>query len=87
MGATIMAIGDVISGGALVSLLGIGVHSTQSGVSLDLSTSGGAVYLPVLTTTQRNALAVTSNGYLIYNSTTETVQVYDGGAGGSWRSV
>lgn len=45
--------------------------------------AGRYIYLPVLTTTQRNALSA-SAGYLIYNSTTSQVEEYSGSA---WRSV
>lgn len=48
-----------------------------------LSGAGHYVFLPVLTTTQRNALTA-SAGYLIYNSTTGQVEEYTGSA---WRSV
>lgn len=39
--------------------------------------AGRYIYLPVLTTTQRNALSA-SAGYFIYNSTTGQLETYDG---------
>ena len=48
-----------------------------------LSGAGHYLYLPVLTTTQRDALSAAA-GYLIYNSTTGQAEEY---TGSTWRSV
>lgn len=48
--------------------------------TLDIGGTSGALLIPRLTTTQRNALTAT-NGMLIYNSTTAKFQ---GRAGGAW---
>lgn len=45
--------------------------------------AGRYIYLPVLTTTQRNLLSA-SAGYLVYNSTTTQVECYNGS---SWVAV
>ena len=44
---------------------------------------GETVLLPSLTTTERNALTA-SNGMVVYNETTNKLQVY---AGGSWTDL
>ena len=44
---------------------------------------GETVLFPSLTTTERNALSV-SNGMVVYNETTNKLQVY---AGGSWTDL
>lgn len=44
---------------------------------------GETVLFPSLTTTERNALSA-SNGMVVYNETTNKLQVY---AGGSWTDL
>ena len=44
---------------------------------------GETVLFPSLTTTERNALTA-SNGMVVYNETTDKLQVY---AGGSWTDL
>ena len=50
-----------------------------SGTSVTVTGTAGAVTLPTLTTTQRNALSA-ANGMLVYNSTTSKIESYAGGA-------
>ena len=50
-----------------------------SGTSVTVTGTAGAVTLPTLTTTQRNALSA-ANGMLVYNSTTSKIEAYAGGA-------
>lgn len=50
-----------------------------SGTSVTVTGTAGAVTLPTLTTTQRNALSAV-NGMLVYNSTTSKIEAYAGGA-------
>lgn len=58
--------------------IAIGKDSANANTCLDLSAMPKAVYLPILTTTQRNALTPQS-GFLIYNSTNSRMERYEGG--------
>jgi hypothetical protein len=60
--------------------IGIGTSSPAVSALLDLSSTTGALLLPRMTTTQRNALTAV-NGMVIYNSSTDKFQ---GRAGGAW---
>lgn len=67
--------------------------STMTGQLNFSGTTHAGLKLLTLTTTQRDALTP-ANGMVIYNSTTATVQVYQGGAwasvgsgGGAWGSI
>ena len=51
--------------------------------SLTVTTTTGAVTLPRMTTTQRNALTAAA-GMMIYNTSTNKFQGYDGSA---WRDL
>lgn len=51
--------------------------------TLTLSNGGGAFVLPQMTTTQRDAMTP-ANGWMIYNTTTNTGQIYEAGA---WRTI
>jgi len=51
--------------------------------SLTVTTTTGAVMLPRMTTTQRNALTV-APGMMVYNTTDSKFQGYDGSA---WRDL
>lgn len=62
--------------------LGTGAAVPAAGALLELSSTTGGLLLSRLTTTQATALGVAgvSNGTLIYNSTTNKVQVRSSGA-------
>lgn len=51
------------------------------GGGIDISSTGGGLFVPRVTTTQRNAFATIADGLIIYNTTTGTFQ---GRAGGAW---
>ena len=59
--------------------VGIGTTSPATSGLLDLTSTTGALILTRMTTTQRNAMTAV-NGMLIYNTTTATIQGYQGGA-------
>jgi hypothetical protein len=59
--------------------VGIGTNSVDSGATLEVDGTTGGILFPRLTTTQRDALTAV-NGLVIYNSTTNKLQVYAGGA-------
>ncbi len=65
----------ITSGG----LVGIGTASPAASALLDLTSTTGALLLPRMTTTQRDALTAV-NGMQVYNSTTGKVNIYEGGA-------
>lgn len=52
----------------------------------NLGGSTSATQLPVMTTTERNAMTGMSNGELIFNSTTDSVEYYDLGAA-AWYKI
>ena len=59
--------------------VGIGTSSPATSGLLDLTSTTGALILTRMTTTERNAMTAV-NGMLIYNTTTATIQGYQGGA-------
>ena len=65
----------VIGGNTPAAITGTAI----SGTSVTVTGTAGAVTLPTLTTTQRNALSA-ANGMLVYNSTTSKIEAYAGGA-------
>ena len=67
--------GAVIGGNTPAAITGTAI----SGTSVTVTGTAGAVTLPTLTTTQRNALSA-ANGMLVYNSTTSKIEAYAGGA-------
>ena len=67
--------GAVIGGNTPAGITGTAI----SGTSVTVTGTAGAVTLPTLTTTQRNALSA-ANGMLVYNSTTSKIEAYAGGA-------
>jgi len=71
--------GTVIGGSTAAAITGTAI----SGTSLTITGSTGTVQLPILTTTQRNALTA-ANGMLIYNTTDSKIQAY---AGGAWVNL
>ena len=71
--------GTVIGGSTAAAITGTAIIGT----SLTVTGATGAVTLPTLTTTQRNALTAV-NGMLIYNTTDSKIQAY---AGGAWVNL
>ena len=67
--------GAVIGGNTPAAITGTAI----SGTSVTVTGTAGAVTLPTLTTTQRNALSA-ANGMLVYSSTTSKIEAYAGGA-------
>lgn len=61
------------------SKVGIGTNSVDSGATLEVDGTAGGILFPRLSTTNRDALTPV-NGLVIYNSTTNKLQVYAGGA-------
>ena len=59
--------------------VGIRTSSIDSGAALEVDGTTGGILFPRLTTTERDALTPV-NGLVIYNSTTNKLQVYAGGA-------
>jgi len=59
--------------------VGIGTSSPTASSLLDLTSTTGALLVPRMTTTQRNALTA-ANGMLVYNSTTTAFNKYENGA-------
>jgi hypothetical protein len=63
--------------------VGIGTAAPNASAILDLTSTTRALLIPRMTTTQRDALTAV-NGMLIYNSTLNKFQGYEGGA---WASL
>ncbi|MCI0644092.1 MAG: hypothetical protein L0346_04335 [Chloroflexi bacterium] len=59
--------------------IGIGTGSPNASAALDITSTVGALLVPRMTTTQRDALTA-ANGMVIYNTTTAELQGYVGGA-------
>jgi hypothetical protein len=77
-------IGGFIQGSIGASHLRIGGSgSLYSGVALEVDSTTGAVLLPRMTTSQRNALSPV-NGMMIYDTTQNAFRVYQNGA---WKGI
>ena len=63
--------------------IGVGIDTPAASALLDLTSTTGALLLTRMTSTQRDALTAV-NGMLIYNSTTNKLQVYENSA---WVNV
>lgn len=63
--------------------IGIGTDAPDASALLDLSSTTLGLLFPRLTTTQRDAISSPAAGLMIYNTTTDTLDVYDG----SWAAV
>lgn len=63
--------------------IGIGTDTPATSALVDITSTTGALLLPRMTSTQRDALTAV-NGMLIYNSTTNKLQVYENSA---WANV
>jgi hypothetical protein len=60
----------------LFAQVGIGTSSPNSNALLDLNSTTKGLLLPRLTIAQRNAIASPTEGLVIYNTTTNSVEVY-----------
>lgn len=63
--------------------VGIGTNSPVSTAILDMQSTTKGVRFPNMTTTQRNAISSPSLGIVIYNTTTNKLNVYTG----SWEAI
>ncbi len=63
--------------------VGIGTNSVDVSAKLEINSTTGALLLPRMTTTQRDALTAV-NGMLIYNSTNNVLEAYENG---SWVNI
>jgi hypothetical protein len=61
--------------------LGIGTSSPDASALLDVTSTTGGILFPRMTSTQRDAIGSPANGLVLYNTTTNKLQVR---AGGSW---
>jgi hypothetical protein len=61
--------------------VGIGTSSPDASALLDVTSTVGGVLFPRMTSTQRDAIGSPANGLVLYNTTTDKLQVR---AGGSW---
>ena len=61
-------------------VVGIGVTSPDASAKLEISSTTQGVLFPRMTTTQRDAISSAANGLVIYNSSTDKLQVRAGGA-------
>lgn len=63
--------------------IGIGTSTPNTSAKLDINSTVGALLLPRMSTTQRNALTAT-NGMGIYNTTANQMEKYEAGAWVAW---
>jgi hypothetical protein len=75
-------IGNVLNSGnfGVSGVMGVGVTPASALGALDVTSTTGAAVVPRMTTTQRNALAATPDGCIIYNSTTAQFELRENGA-------
>lgn len=58
--------------------IGIGTTSPNASALMDMSSTTKGFKPPQMTTTQRNAISTPATGLIIYNTTTNTIQRYNG---------
>lgn len=63
--------------------IGMGTAAPAASAKLEISSTVGALLLPRMTTTQRDALTAV-NGMVVYNSTNNVVEAYENG---SWVNI
>jgi hypothetical protein len=61
--------------------VGIGTSAPDASALLDVTSTTGGILFPRMTSTQRDAIGSPANGLVLYNTTTNKLQVR---AGGSW---
>lgn len=64
--------------GSLQAQVGIGTSSPAASAQLDVSSTTKGFLPPRMTTTQRNAISSPASGLTIYNTTTNSFEVYNG---------
>lgn len=73
-------VGDIYR---LTGNVGIGTSSPNASSALDITSTSKGLLIPRMTTVQRDAIASPVNGLQIYNTTTSSVNFYNGAAWGS----
>jgi hypothetical protein len=68
---------------AIQGNLSVGTTVPDTAAIVDFTSTTKGVKFPVMTTTQRNAISGPSEGLLVYNTTTDAVNVYTT----SWRAL
>ncbi|MGZ5255017.1 MAG: hypothetical protein ACXWV4_11715, partial [Flavitalea sp.] len=64
--------------------VGIGTTNPNSDAQLDVSSTEKGILIPRLTSTQRNNIVRPTEGLMIYNTTTNNYNVFDGS---SWKAM
>lgn len=64
--------------------IGVGAPTNEPSAILDIKSSNQGIYIPRLTTTDRDLIISPKNGLIIYNLTTNALEHYNGT---SWESV
>ena len=77
-------IGDTIYGDLSAGSISLGATSPDGSAILDLTSTTKGLLLPRMTTPQRNAISSPVSGLLIYNTTTNKLNVY---TASSWEAV
>lgn len=60
--------------------VGIGTNTPSTAAQLDITSTTGGILFPRMTTTQRDAISTPPDGLVVYNSTTNKLQVRAAGA-------
>jgi len=81
---TAYASGLEVVGGAAESRVGIGTTSPNASAKLQLDSTTKGFLPPRMTTTQKNAIATPAAGLVVYDTTTNKLQCYDGS---SWNDL
>lgn len=68
-----------------ISQVGIGTTSPNPSAQLDITSTNSGLVIPRMTTAQRNAIPSPVISLLIYNSTTDCIEMYS--ASGQWVSI
>jgi hypothetical protein len=64
--------------------VGIGTNNPANSAKLDISSTTQALKVPTMTTTQRNNIVEPVEGLVMYNSTVDDLNIYDGT---NWKNV
>ena len=66
--------------------VGIGTNAPDASASLDIASTSRGFLTPRMTTTERDAIATPATGLMVYNTTSNTFDYYDGAAWASFAS-